>query len=262
MKYKCVALDIDGTLLSDQYEILPLTKQTIQQYHAAGGRVVLCTGRGPENSIPILRQLGLEGVLITNNGATTVTSEDSALIHQFPFSSDEIRPYINYCRERKIHFDMNTSFETYVEQLTDEVKNMYEKYMLKPELVEDVLDTERVYVKLTASGSKEQMDELEVLWQQFDDSMNVIRSGDHFVDVMHQSATKGNALRKLCEHWGIPSEKVVAMGNYFNDVEMLQYAGLGIAMDNSPDGVKEAADQVTDSNQNEGVHKAFLKYIL
>jgi len=90
----------------------------------------------------------------------------------------------------------------------------------------------------------------------------MLRSGDFFIDLMHKDASKGAALQKLAEKRGIPAENVMAIGNYYNDITMLTYAGLGVAMDNSPLDVKAAADAVTASNNEEGVKRALEKYCL
>jgi len=66
----------------------------------------------------------------------------------------------------------------------------------------------------------------------------------------------------LAEQWGVPAHRIMAIGNYYNDIEMIEYAGLGIAMDNSPEAVKAAADAVTASNNDDGVSKALHMYVL
>ena len=79
---------------------------------------------------------------------------------------------------------------------------------------------------------------------------------------MHSQASKGNALKQLAAKRGYRPDEVLAIGNYFNDITMLTYAGMGIAMDNSPVEVKAAANAVTASNNEDGVHEALVKYCL
>lgn len=99
-------------------------------------------------------------------------------------------------------------------------------------------------------------------WSEWPQKLNMLRSGDFFIDLMHKDASKGAALQKLAEKRGIPAENVMAIGNYYNDLTMLTFAGLGVAMDNSPQEVKDAADAVTASNNEEGVKLALEKYCL
>lgn len=79
---------------------------------------------------------------------------------------------------------------------------------------------------------------------------------------MHPEASKGNALKNLAVQLGIPQEEVLSIGNYYNDISMLTYAGLGVAMDNSPLEVKAAANAVTGTNNDSGVRDALVKYCL
>ncbi|NOU97915.1 Cof-type HAD-IIB family hydrolase [Paenibacillus sp. LMG 31456] len=261
MNYSMIALDVDGTLLNDRYEITDVTKEALQQAHASGIRIVLCTGRGPGNAVPILEQLGLEGVLITHNGAATVQTPGGILLHECGFSLDDVEPVIRYCRDKQVHFDVNTAFEMYVDKISAVEVSMYENYMLQPQRVSDIMQLNHPLVKFTIFGSLEVMDEVEqdLRLMEMPKGLQYIRSGDYFIDVMSVEASKGKALEQLAQQWNIPRERIIAMGNYYNDIEMLEYAGIGIAMDNSPEDVKAAADAVTLSNNDNGVYEALVK---
>ena len=264
MRFKLIALDVDGTLLNDHHQITRQTRQTIRQAHEAGARIVLCTGRGPASTLPILRELGLEGTMITHNGAATIASDGTTLLHQYSFALEEIVPLVEYARREGVHFDVCTPFEMYIEQIEEHEKQMYETFFIQPNLVADVTNLGMPLVKLTLFGEREVLDRVEKDWheQKLYGDLRMIRSGEVFIDVMSPKANKGNALRDLAASWHIAAEHVVAIGNYYNDVEMLNFAGLGIAVGNSPDGVKQAADVVTATNNEDGVHQALLNYVL
>ncbi|MFB0847488.1 Cof-type HAD-IIB family hydrolase [Paenibacillus oleatilyticus] len=264
MNYRIIALDVDGTLLNDDYEVTDKTVEALRTAHEAGARIVLCTGRGPANAIPVLERLGLTGVLITHNGAATVETPGPKLLHQFGFEVQTIAELIRYCREQKVHFDVNTALDMYVEKVGEREAAMYEKYMVSPERVEDVLSMTVPLVKLTMFGSEEEMDAVErdLARVSLPPSVHALRSGVHFVDVMSKEVSKGRALQALAAQWEIAPEQIVAVGNYYNDIDMIRFAGLGIAMDNSPDAVKEAADAVTLSNNDDGVYEALRRYVL
>lgn len=85
MNYRLIALDVDGTLLNDDHELTEQTIETIQEVHDQGAHIVLCTGRAPDSTLPILQQLGLEGTMITHNGAATVHADErgKSLINEF-----------------------------------------------------------------------------------------------------------------------------------------------------------------------------------
>ncbi len=262
LPYQLIALDVDGTLLRDDHSLSECNRSTIREAAQRGAEIVLCTGRGTDSALPVLEELGLEGTLITHNGAVIVESHTREVIAEEGFEAEEIQPLIQHARDNGIHFDVCTAFELRVEALNAEVNAMYEKYLVSPREVADVLAVSGRLVKLTAFGTIAQMDQVEQEWQAFlPEAITLIRSGDFFVDVMRRGVSKGAALRKLSAIKGIPRERMMAIGNYFNDVAMLEEAGLGIAVDNSPDGVKKAADQVTASNNDDGVHHAIQQYI-
>src|SRR5690606_21610872 len=126
----------------------------------------------------------------------------------------------------------------------------------EPTQARDVMSLLEQPVKFTAySADKAVMDKVEADWRmQQPNELVVLRSGDEFIDIMHPDASKGNALRVFTQALGIAPSEVLAMGNYYNDVDMLRFAGLGIAMANSPEDVKQAADEVTVSNNEGGVY--------
>jgi Cof subfamily protein (haloacid dehalogenase superfamily) len=260
MKYKLIALDVDGTLLNDEYVLTEKTKYAVKRVHDAGAQIVLCTGRSPQNTIPLLTELGLEGIVITHNGAATVQSKDRSILHEVAFRPEEINPFIKYCREYKAHFALCSSLELYVEEFNEETKAMYDKFMIEPIMTKDASMLEIAMVKLSVYNEDSVMDRIEAEWRAMNSPLSIIRSGHRFIDIMHAEASKGHALRRLAEDAGIKQEEVMAIGNYYNDSEMITYAGLGIAMDNSPELVKLQANEITSSNNEDGVYQAIMKF--
>lgn len=265
MKYKLIALDVDGTLLDDDHKLSPGTIETIQMIAEQGTEFVLCTGRAPVSSIPFMRQIGLGGYVITHNGAATVNVRTEEIIYEFALNPHGLEPYMEYCRKNKVHFDVNTTFGLYVENaagLNQEALDMYHKFLMEPKDLPSWAEFTEPIVKFTIAGMPEQIERVYTDWSEWPQEFNMLRSGDLFIDLMHKDASKGSALQKLAEKRGIPAENVMAIGNYYNDLTMLTFAGLGVAMDNSPDEVKAAANAVTASNNEEGVKLALQKYCI
>jgi Cof subfamily protein (haloacid dehalogenase superfamily) len=258
--FRIVALDIDGTLLTDAHRLTDATKQAVHEAHARGAVIVLCTGRGPYNALPILEQLELEGTLITHNGAVTLRHPGKELIHQFEFQGSVVHPLIDYARRNHIHFDLCTAFEMFLDRCGAEAEAMYRQFMIEPGRIEDSKLLQHPIVKMTFFGRPEQMDQVEQDWAGLGVPLGMIRSGRRFIDVMSPRASKGEALRVLAEGWKVDQSEVLAIGNYYNDLEMLKFAGVGIAMENSPEKLKQEADDVTLSNNEDGVAAALRKY--
>ncbi|MFC3800998.1 Cof-type HAD-IIB family hydrolase [Cohnella sp. GCM10012308] len=253
MKYRLIALDVDGTLINDDHELTTRVKRSVTAAAAAGAEIVLCTGRGSASALSVLAQLGLSGTVITHNGASIVDGESREILQESPIGADEIDRYLALCRERGIHFDLNTAFDIYVEQLNEQTASMYARMLSEPILRSREDRYPDRTVKISLFAPKEDLDELEAHWQAWRHELQTIRSGDYFIDLQHREASKGTALKQWAEKRGIPREQVLAIGNYYNDVGMLQYAGYGVAMDNSPPEVKAVADAVTASNNEDGV---------
>ncbi|MFD0586692.1 Cof-type HAD-IIB family hydrolase [Paenibacillus sp. GCM10027627] len=260
--FKMIALDVDGTLLTDDHQLLDEVKDAVREASFAGAEIVLCTGRGPVGALPVLEQLGLGGILITHNGAATVQSSDRSVLFQFDIEQEHLFDFIHYCREHTIHYDLNTAFEMMVETITEEARAMYAIHHAIPSVQNFDEGLPDGLVKLTLFGTKEQMDMIQSHWEKQPLKLQVIRSGDLFIDVQHPKASKGDALRRLAEERGIAREHILAIGNYYNDVSMLQFAGVGIAMGNSPEAVKAAAKYVAGSNNDGGVAGAIREYVL
>jgi hypothetical protein len=261
-KFDLVAIDVDGTLLDESHRLRPAVIEAVREAAASGAEIVLATGRGPSNSIPLLEEIGLKGTLITHNGAATVESEGRRVLHSFSIPVDAVGRYIVWCREHGVHFDLNTAFDLYVESVTPEAEEMYGHYRIEPirRLPDDPLPPD--LVKFTAFGSKELMDRVQREWETWDSPLKRIRSGDWFIDVQQAGVSKGAALRELAALRGIDRSRILAIGNYYNDIDMLRFAGFGVAMGNSPDEVKAAADAVTRSNDEDGVAHAIYRFML
>jgi hypothetical protein len=263
-KYKLIALDVDGTLITDDHRLTRKTREAVRAVHEQGARIVLCTGRGAISTLPVMEELGLEGIVITHNGGATIRSTDRQVLHTFGYPVERFMPLVEYCRERGIHFDINTAFDIYVEQLNDELREGYRLFFAEPVILDDVAAFPEPVIKFCAIAESDKVERILQDWSWITErGLRMMRSGTIFVDVMHEKTSKGNALKVLAEQWGIPREEVLAIGNYYNDLEMIRYAGLGIAMANSPDEVKREADAVTEASNNEdGVYEALVRHCL
>jgi len=258
--FDLIALDVDGTLLTDSHALTIGVRAAVREAAALGAEIVLCTGRGPSGAQHVLDELGLSGVMITHNGAATVESGSRAVLHRYGIEADALQPFMDDCRRRPLHYDLHTAFEVYVEGLTEEAVRMYGLYGVKPLARRPEDEIPGGLVKLTAYGPPQQLDEAERDWNGWNTPLRVIRSGEFFIDVQHPETGKGSALRALAQRRGVPRERILAIGNYYNDIDMLRFAGTGIAMANSPDEVKAAAGRVTLSNEEDGVAHALRRY--
>lgn len=253
MNYRMIALDVDGTLLNDDHKLTPRVRQAVRAAAEQGVEIVLATGRGSTSALPVLEELGLKGTVITHNGASVVNSETREVLYETEISHELAHRYTTFLREREIHFDMNTAFDLYVEGMSDEIATMYRRLLARPIKREEGQGFPERMLKMSIYAPKQVLDDVETIWLDWKHELQAVRSGDNFMDIQHLNATKGKALEKLALLRGIPREQILALGNYYNDIGMIAYAGWGVAMDNSPHEVKAEADEVTVSNNEDGV---------
>ena len=266
---KLVAIDMDGTLLNSKKELLEETKQYFRDFHNKGTEtlLVLCTGR-PESGIrPYLKDLGYleeNHYIISQNGANIYESQTGKRVMDAFVDSKAIQKWIELGKTHDISVmgagvDYYYSFdEDPTEWMEFDVKIVSGK--LKRITTEDSLSTD--FYKLLLLGDEEQLNEFETfIPQEWRNEFYVVRSQKYLIEVLTKGVNKAFGLEKLAKELNIQSSEIAAIGDAANDIEMLKYAGLAIAMGNASEEVKAVSDIVTDTNENNGVIKAIDQLI-
>ena len=266
---KLVAIDMDGTLLNSKKELLEETKQYFKNFHNKNTEtlLVLCTGR-PESGIrPYLKDLGYleeNHYIISQNGANIYESQTGKRVMDAFVDSKAIQKWIELGKAHGISVmgagvDYYYSFdEDPTEWMEFDVKIVSGK--LKRITKEESLNTD--FYKLLLLGDEEQLNEFETfIPQEWRDEFYVVRSQKYLIEVLTKGVNKAFGLEKLAKELNIQSSEIAAIGDAANDIEMLKYAGLAIAMGNASEEVKAVSDIVTDTNENNGVIKAIDQLI-
>ncbi len=261
MQYRLIALDVDGTLINDQFQIMPKTKDILFDAYNNGMMIALCTGRGSESTIPLMEELGAEGPIVVHNGAIILHSRTKEVYGQVGFRIEELQELISFCRNANVHMDVNTAFDLYVEAVTPEVESLYLEYYVRPKIIPNVLELKDEIVKLSILAEEERIPGILSQLKQRFPQFRITQSGENYIDVIHPAVSKGEGTALLTDKLGISLDQVIAFGNYYNDIELLSSVGMGIAMENSPDEVKRVAKAVTKSNNDEGIYHALKKYL-
>ena len=266
---KVIAIDMDGTLLNSKKELLEETKQYFKEFHTKGTDtlLVLCTGR-PETGIrPYLKDLGYleeKHYIISQNGANIYESQTGNRIMDAFVDSEKIQKWIELGKKHRVSVmgagvDYYYSFdEDPTEWMEFDVKIVSGK--LKRITTEESLSTD--FYKLLLLGDEEQLNEFEtIIPQEWRNEFYVVRSQKYLVEVLKKGVNKAYGLEKLAKELNIQPSEIAAIGDAANDIEMLKYAGLAIAMGNASEEVKAISDIVTDTNENNGVIKAIDQII-
>ena len=261
---KLIAIDMDGTLLNSKKELLEETKQYFKNFHNKNTEtlLVICTGR-PESGIrPYLKDLGYleeNHYIISQNGANIYESQTGKRVMDAFVDSKAIQKWIELGKTHGISVmgagvDYYYSFdEDPTEWMEFDVKLVSGKLKRIP--TKESLNTD--FYKILLMGDEEQLNEFETfIPQEWRDEFYVVRSQKYLVEVLTKGVNKAFGLEKLAQKLNIQPSEIVAIGDAANDIEMLEYAGLAIAMGNASEEVKAIADIVTDTNENNGVIKA------
>ena len=266
---KLVAIDMDGTLLNSKKELLEETKQYFKDFHKkeTDTLLVLCTGR-PESGIrPYLKDLGYleeNHYIISQNGANIYESRTGKRVMDAFLDSAAIQKWIELGKKHGISV-MGAGVDYYycfdqepTEWMEFDVKLVTGKLKRIP--TKESLNTD--FYKILLMGDEEQLNEFETfIPEEWRDEFYVVRSQKYLVEVLTKGVNKAFGLEKLAKELNIQSSEIAAIGDAANDIEMLEYAGLAIAMGNASEEVKAIADIVTDTNENNGVIKAIDKLI-
>lgn len=258
-----IAIDIDGTLLDDEYRCDPDTIDYLHRLQNEGVHILLCTGRPLRTTLHMAKELGISTYLITDNGAVIHQMDTSQPLMVRQFSPDIYQKMIPVLEQSGLHLDVTSLNGMYALPHTPDIGEMYRKYLAKPTVLSSMSLVTDEIVKATLFAQPESINEaMERLPVQLHHlPVQCFRSGPTFIDVMHVESSKGNALHFLSHHLGIERRNVMAIGNYYNDIDMIRFAGVGVAMENAPSEVQTEADYITASNNHQGVKKALQKFL-
>jgi len=266
--YKLVALDMDGTLLNSQGAISPRNKQAILAAIAQGTRVVLASGRPLEGMNWALEELGMIGnddYVACYNGSLvyqvadktllrsqTVTGADAkslaslanklgVYVHAFSLKDGLITPKHNYYTDHEAKINDLTITEVDFSTLSDDEE------ILKVMMIDEPEKLSAAIALLPAE-----------IYQQY----NILQSAPFFLEFLHTDSHKGIGVKAIADQFGIHADEVICMGDAGNDKQMLEYAGLGVAMDNASDDIKAVANHITASHNDDGVALVIEAFVL
>lgn len=265
MKYQLIAFDLDGTLIRSDRVISERTKAAMQAHVKAGTILAIASGRAL-SSLPqeLMRFPGVK-YAITSNGAAVYDTVTGERIFHFPLESALAEKVLAVADEGWMNYEVFVEGIPYGQE---EYVNNPQNYGIISEYSIEYIRRSRRPVEDLASfawkhravldcvsirvADAEERSRLEARLRTIDDIFYTA-SMPTLVEVGNRLAGKGAALRRLAEFLSIPREAVLAFGNEENDMDMLEFAGIGVAVANSPSHVKAAADAVTGSNDDDGV---------
>ena len=268
MKYKMIVLDLDGTLTNNKKEITPRTKQALMQAQTAGVHVVLASGRPTYGIVPLAEELKLKesgGYILAFNGGKIIDCSNNKVLFEQKLN-EQLVPHL-YQEAKKAGMEILTyQGEGIAATNKDDEYVQHEAFINKMPIMQyDDFLNQLVYPinKCLIVGDPTPLHELELrLAKELEGKMDVYRSADFFLECVPLGIDKARALDRLISSLGISREEIIACGDGYNDLSMIRFAGLGVAMANAAKDIQSEADFVTLSNEEDGVAHVIEHFIL
>ncbi|MFI3251512.1 MAG: Cof-type HAD-IIB family hydrolase [bacterium] len=266
--YKIIAIDLDGTLLNKEKKISDENKAAIKEAQDLGIKVVIATGRPFKGFFHLVKELGLENTdnyIICFNGGLVYHLLTNTVIYSSSITGKELKKLYKESLELNVNihaFRQNQdlvspkiSIHTQSEATLNNIEINIQDFN---EIKEDEL-----FIKGMLIDPKEILDEaISNLNKQWYEDFSVVRSTPVYLEFCNKNAQKGVALKALADHLNIDIKDTVAFGDAGNDYSMIKMAGLGVVMANGMDFVKEIADEITLSNEENGVAYGIRNFVI
>ncbi len=267
---RLLAIDIDGTLLDGKFQVSSANLAALRRAHEAGVEIVLVTGRRHHFALPIAQSLGFDVALISSNGAVTKSASGqlfhrdllpletarAMLAHMEPFRGNLV---LTFDREGKGALVLERT-----DELTSSIQRWIENNLQFIDFVvpiEQALVADPIQAMFCGTIRRMQRAEEQLRAAHLADKITVLKTRYDvrdliIIDVLNHGCSKGHALERWASHRGFSREQVMAIGDNYNDIEMLEFAGVPVIMGNAREDLKQSGWRVTLSNEQSGVAAA------
>ncbi len=264
---RLVAIDIDGTLLDPHFQITARNLSALRTAHESGVEIILATGRRHDYALPVAEQMGIPVSMISSNGAL-VRSSTGETFYTNRLPAKTASKVIQYMDDFRGHavltFDRQGHDALVLERFEDLNRSISRWLEMNSQFIQYVSPLESALkedpIQAMYCGRVARMEEAQQRLSQSDflDEITILKTQyDHrdlcILDILNRECNKGHALRRWAEHRAIPPSQIMAIGDNYNDLEMLEFAGLPVVMGNASEDMKQNGWKVTASNAESGV---------
>lgn len=265
--YKLIAVDMDGTLLNEKKEISNRCQKAISKLKEEGKKVVLATGRPLNGVMRYLEKLNLfdeNDYVVAFNGALVQSTKTKEIIFDKPLSLEAYKELFEVSKqlEVNIHALTDSSVLTPKNNPFTEIESSINQIPIIEGAVEDI-KASTIIVKVMFIDEPDKLDEIiPQIPKQICEKYTILRSTPYFLEFLDKSVDKGAGVSAIAKQIGIQPEEVICVGDAGNDLAMIRYAGLGVAMGNATQEIKSEADYITYTNEEDGVAHVIEKFML
>lgn len=249
MARKLLALDLDGTIVRDDYVLTQRSKEALAAARKAGHVVAYVTGRRDVDMYNLRQDIPCADYMVLNNGGKVVRTSDGAVLHNVLIRPDSCRRLIEYALENDLQLHICDGMNWIVTRMTEGTMDYARSLGITPGIFRSLEETE--WEKgLEGFMATSDWEPISTYIDKHLTGVDFVHSEPECIDIMARGIRKWDGIEVLSKLLDIPTEDIVAAGNYYNDMDMIRMAGLGIAVANSPEEVKAIADYVTKLDNN------------
>lgn len=264
---KLIAIDLDGTLLTDAKTISDTNKKMLAEAKTRGVKIVICTGRpliAIKDYLAELNLLDADDYSITFNGGLIQTNTGE-ILGKTAMDLADVQHIHQLLTNLALPMDVLSDALCFQFETAKDHPSIYptlnKALTYVPKMIE-ALDEDTLYNKVVASIDAAYLDQkIALIPNEEYERFEIFKTRPNLLEFMPKGVTKAFGLSVLGEHLGIEAREMMALGDEANDLSMINYAGMGVAMENATDGVKSAANFVTKTNQADGVAHAIQKFV-
>jgi Cof subfamily protein (haloacid dehalogenase superfamily) len=265
--YRLLACDLDGTLMGDDTTVHAPVRRALAEAQARGVHVTLATGRGFLATLPFARTLNITLPLICYQGGLIKHPLSGELLYRATMERSLVLQVAELARSHGWHLLIYLGDDIYLQKLRHPPGFYHDLLGASLHCVDDltraVNENGHDPAKFIVVADKAESDRIQAqLSARFDQQMVIVRSHDLFVEGTPLGVDKGDALRRLAEHLDVPQAQVMAIGDQGNDVPMIAWAGLGVAMGSGSDAARVAADWIAPPLSADGAVAAIERFLL
>ncbi len=278
--YKLVALDIDGTTANSKGRVSKRNVEVIKKVIDMGVPVCIVTGRNVRNTRRIIKQLGTKTPFICADGSVMFDPVENKVIYEKAFGKEQLREMLDIVNKHDVYVEMSSSKHYYQyfkrkelgkynyggspNTMAGKLSRMIKHGVRFIKNIDRFLDSGDNVHQFIFIGEPENVEKAkqDIINKGYDNIVIRDNLWKGFVFVVNKNCTKTDGVKLLCNHYGHDISQVIAIGDELNDIDMIGNVGLGIAVENANERIKEVAKFITHSNDNDGVAHALEKFII
>ena len=263
MSVKIIFSDIDGTFLTNDKSVTPLTAKATKNILDSGIKFAFVSARMPEAIYPLTDNLKLPRTAVIAYSGAFVLDEGGKILYDKKVPVADAKNILSemFSRWKDISVSCYAGHRWFTQNIDERIeKEIFNTdAFVEVENFEGLLEQNIIPNKIFVRGEPSTCAEMEKVLGKIFDKLNVVRSAPHLLEVMDKEVSKATGIEVLLKHYGFTKDEAIAFGDNYNDIEMLKYIPQSVAMANAPDEIKKISAAVTDSNEDSGIYTYLVK---